>query len=112
MSDITGNTSDGYHTFDELYEHRAALFACLCLAYPLLSWKSKLHSDGTSLEGWFIAGMYLPSGEITYHIQLAEWDLLFKNVQILSKAPLWDGHTPADVVLRLRKMAETKWVAI
>lgn len=25
-----GEVSDGYHTFDELYEHRVALFIALC----------------------------------------------------------------------------------
>lgn len=102
----TGSISDGYHTFDELYAHRAALFACLCKAYPNISWKSKQHSDGTSLDGWFIAGVHLPSGEITYHVPADEWDDLFANVQVLDKAPKWDGHTPADVVTRLRKFAE------
>lgn len=29
---INGNTSDGYHTFDELYHHRAILFAVICNA--------------------------------------------------------------------------------
>lgn len=39
-----GEISDGYHTFDELYEHRtaifAAIFAALCKAHPENSWKS------------------------------------------------------------------------
>ena len=27
---ITGDTSDGYHTFNELYRHRAILFSVIC----------------------------------------------------------------------------------
>lgn len=29
-----GDISDGYHTFDELYEHRCLLFIRLCLLQP------------------------------------------------------------------------------
>ena len=28
---VTGSTSDGYHTFDELYHHRAVLFSVISL---------------------------------------------------------------------------------
>ncbi len=47
---ITGETSDGYHTFNELYEHRHWLFLCLLAGhagiYPM--WMSKAHYDGSS----------------------------------------------------------------
>ena len=42
---VTGQTSDGYHTFDELYDHRIALF-CTLLKF-VDGWKSKLHEDGS-----------------------------------------------------------------
>ena len=29
-SGVNGSTSDGYHTFDELYEHRTVLFSVIC----------------------------------------------------------------------------------
>jgi hypothetical protein len=74
--EVNGNTSDGYHTFNELYEHRIALFIALVLCNPLISWRSKLHDDGTSFEGWFIAGMHLPTGDITYHLPMSDWDKL------------------------------------
>ena len=59
--------SDGYHTFKELYDHRIALFVALITAlmqqeyHPAnkTCWKSKKHSDGTMLDGWFIAGIGL-----------------------------------------------------
>ena len=95
-----GNISDGYHTFNELYEHRHALFICLANLYFSKSWKSKLHSDGTSMDGWFISGIELPSGkQISYHLP----ENLFNKLMIpeLEKAPEWDGHTPNDVVDRL-----------
>lgn len=104
---VPGKTSDGYHTFDELYQHRCLLFAALMKAYPVHSWRSKLHDDGTELDGWFIAGIYLPIAipevgqVITYHLPLEMWELL-EGIPTLDRAPKWDGHTSQDVVDRLR----------
>lgn len=100
----TGKISDGYHTFDELYAHRILLFVCLLKSYPSISWKSKFHDDGSSFDGWFIAGMMLSSGDITYHIPDRYWDMLEK-IKVLDNAPKWDGHTPDDVIKRL-----SEWV--
>jgi len=96
-----GQVSDGYHTFDELYEHRCLLFAALCRAYPSMSWKSKLHADGSSYDGWFIAGMGLPTGQITYHLPVEMWPLT--HARVLVQAPPWDGHTPQKVCERLEE---------
>ena len=54
---IAGQTSDGYHTFDELYDHRCLLF-CMISA-GIAGWKSRKHHDGSEWEGWFIAGCNL-----------------------------------------------------
>lgn len=51
---INGNTSDGYHTFNELYHHRAVLFSVIVGNFATRAWKSKLHADGTMYEGMFI----------------------------------------------------------
>src|SRR5678809_268762 len=62
--------TDGYHTMEELYNHRYALFIALCRIYdnyvtPLgcrvKCWKSKLHSDGTMFDDSFILGMTISS---------------------------------------------------
>lgn len=37
---VTGSTSDGYHTFDELYHHRAVLFSVVVAMFRGCSWKS------------------------------------------------------------------------
>lgn len=95
-----GKISDGYHTFDELYAHRIMLFICLMKHNKLISWKSKLHDDGSSLEGWFVAGIKTSSGDITYHIPDKFWSSL-GDIPTLEKAPKWDGHTSDDVIRRL-----------
>jgi len=97
----SGGASDGYHTFNELYEHRHVLFAAL-VADIDDSWKSKKHHDGTMFDGgWFIAGIELHTGTITYHIPLRLWDLfLCKELEF---APEWDGHTSDDVIKRIEQ---------
>lgn len=96
---ITGDTSDGYHTFNELYEHRHTLFAALLRCYPTEAWKSKKHDDGTMFDGWFIAGIHTPEGNATYHIPMRLWDTF--EAHEVETAPKWDGHTSADVCKRL-----------
>jgi len=95
-----GDTSDGYHTFNELYEHRHTLFALVCKTFG--GWKSRLHDDGTMFEGWFIAGVDTPQGQATYHLPLPWWDRY--EVRELPKAPKWDGHSPSDVLTRLASL--------
>ena len=108
-----GNISDGYHTFNELYEYRllynAALFnefAEKCL-YEVH--KSKRHSDGEVPFGdsnWFIVMAELPTGQISNHYEMKDWDLF--HVPEKEKANVWDGHTPKDVSERLRKFLMNK----
>ena len=97
-----GKVSDGYHTFDELYEHRCHLFVALMRCNPSIAWRANNHADGPMFDGWFVAGMHLPTGDITYHLPLAMWEMLDGVLIATSnKAPAWDGHTAADTVKRL-----------
>ena len=97
-----GNVSDGYHTFNDLYEHRSVLFCTVCEllargALPDINakpWYSMLHNDGTMYPGMFIAGIETDEGSVTYHFE--EHDLyLFEKSSIpyLETAPKWDGNT-------------------
>ena len=96
-----GQISDGYHTFDELYDHRMLLFIALMNAHKDISWKSKKHADGSMFDGdWFVAGMDLPTGQITYHLKSEYWNLA--SVKDLPHAPEWDGHTSIDALNRLK----------
>jgi hypothetical protein len=112
---ITGETSDGYHTFNELYDHRITLFIALCTYVHVYShhslnelsghvWRSKLHSDGSAIDGWFIMGIGTAPGEqITYHLPLSRWaDTDWLGTE-RERAPEFDGHTGADVLVRLRR---------
>lgn len=102
-SEITGSTSDGSHTFDELYHHRTVLFALLADQLRkdarCWSWKSRVHEDGTMFDGYFIAGVQTPHGSATYHCKQAYWNLF--TVPEVDHAPTFDGHTPDDTLRRL-----------
>ena len=116
-----GKQSDGYHSFDELYEHRITLFIALCvyvrksysrmkkddnlyLEENLIVWRSKLHSDGTMFDDWFVMGIGKEKGkQITYHLPIEKWgDTGF--AETLENAPEYDGHTPEDVLKRIKKL--------
>lgn len=105
---------DGYHTFDELYEHRITLFIALCRAFyndpqyqtgqKAQIWRSKLHSDGSSFNGWFILGIGKEKGkQITYHLPLSKLEET-SFAEDLEKAPEWDGHTSNDVLERIKNL--------
>lgn len=122
-SDARGAYSDGYHTFDELYEFRKIYNAVLfnewgqhsngsigsdldTLIKPKYdlhkSWK---HNDGELCfgGGWFIVVAILPSGQISNHYEAKDWDLF--KVPIVEKAKCeFDGHTSADVIVRLKSL--------
>lgn len=99
-----GEISDGYHTFNELYDHRNFLFIALMKSHPELSWRANNHEDGTMFDGCFVAGMHLPSGDISYHLPISMWELLDNyGIATSNKATKWDGHVPADVIKRLKE---------
>ena len=115
--DDTMQVSDGFHTMDELYNHRIELFIALCrLSSPApiyvdgkiwmagSCWRSKLHSDGSNFDGWFILGIGKEKGtQITYHIPMSRWeDTNF--AETLDCAHEYDGHTSVDVLDRLKRL--------
>ncbi len=100
----TNEVSDGYHTFGELYDHRITLYIALCRAWSGLAWRSRLHSDGSKLDGWFVLGLMKKKGEqITYHLPDARWEET-EFASTLAQAPDWDGHTSAQVLQRLAQL--------
>lgn len=97
---VNGETSDGYHTFNELYHHRAVLFSKICNAHQDIAWKSKKHDDGTMYYGYFVVGIETPEGQATYHYDAVPYWNMF-NVKELDHAPKWDGHTPEESIRRI-----------
>lgn len=102
---ITEDTSDGYHSFKELYDFRlvynAALFNEL-VHRGIKVTKSKRHSDGKRCfdsYDWFIVQAELPTGQISNHYEMKYWG--YFNIPEVEKADEWDGHTPHDVLQRL-----------
>jgi hypothetical protein len=106
---IDENTSDGYHTFKELYEFRKVYNAVLFNEWAKIDkydvHKSKKHFDGEDCfgGGWFIVVAVLPTGQISNHYELKDWDLF--NLPIVDKTKYkWDGHSPQDVLERLKQL--------
>ncbi len=104
---IDENTSDGYHTFKELYEFRKAYNVALFNEWGATgkchTHKSWRHNDGELCfgGGWFIVVAVLPQGQISNHYEAKDWDLF--SIQEVEKALFeFDGHTGADVVERLK----------
>ena len=117
---IDGNTSDGYHTFNELYEFRkaynAALFNEWAAGGKCSVHKSWRHYDGELCFGgsWFIVVAVLPNGQISNHYEAKDWDLF--NIPETECALFeFDGHTSTDVVTRLKAYThppQRTWVGL
>lgn len=117
---LTAQLSDGYHTFDELYQFRMMYNTALFNSWmeqpvmnkentemiPLYnvhkSWK---HYDGELCfgGGWFIVSAMLPTGLISNHYKAEHWDL-FKIPEVEKALFEFDGHTPQDVLERLKNL--------
>ena len=112
--------SDGYHTFEELYDHRITLYIALCReiasgvnrGHYKEVWRSKYHSDGELCFGTgtqFVLGINEVKGkQITYHIPIERWDetdfakTVGKDTHY--EIPEYDGHSSADVIERLKNL--------
>lgn len=99
-----GEVSDGYHTFNELYYYRMLYNAAFFNLLPKeLVHKSKRHHTGEECfgGGWFIVMANLPTGQVSNHYELKDWDLF--KVPEKEFADEWDGHTPQEAADRLCK---------
>jgi hypothetical protein len=108
-----GKISDGYHTFDELYEHRCLLWVALLTQVSALV-ELCVHEFGVGwmvptpefvrfkhYEGWFLLGVIVPKvGQMSYHLPMKFWDDCG-----FAEEKEWDfdGHTSADVLERISK---------
>jgi len=107
--EVTEDTSDGYHTFRELYEFRLLYNAHLFNEWAKQGMydvhKSQRHADGELCFGrddYFIVVATLPTGQISNHYPMCDWDL-FQCEAVEKAKHEWDGHTSHDVANRLRE---------
>lgn len=109
-SEIGDHTSDGFHTFGELYSYRLAYNAAFLNETWMLEnrmhvhpsvGRSHLHADGTRPfgGGWFIVWKHTDSGYVTNHYRDEDWDLF--QIPERPVGPEWDGSTPEEELDRL-----------
>ena len=98
-----GELSDGYHTFNQLYDFRREYNAALVNSGLWPAHKSKRHHDGELCfgGGWFIVMIDTPYGQISNHYEEQYWHE-FKCPE-KEVADEWDGHTEKDVLKRLQQ---------
>ena len=67
--------------------------------------KSWRHHDGELCFGgdWFIVSAMLPTGLISNHYKAEDWDL-FQVPEVEKALYEFDGHTPQDVLERLKAL--------
>lgn len=123
-----GGISDGYHTFDELYDHRDLLFVNLCLKAKHLQqeelkgaeflyasgplkikdvtwWRHDPDGKEAHYPGYFLLFLQQAEGaQISYHIQDKFLPLI--KGKIPNGGPEWDKHTSKDVLVRMEEMAK------
>lgn len=95
--EITEDTSDGYHTFGQLYYQRMKLFSVLVEEHIDRAWKTRRHEDGELCfgGGWFLVAIDTPVGTYGYHFAEEYWYEF--GCDELPKAKPWDGYDERDV---------------
>lgn len=105
---VSGLTSDGYHTFNELYDHRCLLWINLCL-------KSDLHYDvfwvrdhlpGWDLLVWEKRDLMGKNIQISYHVP-EKYRELYEDRFTELKSFEFNGHTSNDVLKILESLARS-----
>ena len=99
----SGEASDGYHTFNELYDFRREYNAALVNSGVWKAHKSYRHHSGELCfgGGWFIVMIETPFGQISNHYENKYWNEF--HCEEKEFADEWDGHTEKDVIARLMK---------
>lgn len=118
IPEITGETSDGFHTFNELYYYRLCYNSIFinCLVKLIKEnpakfkdikvCKSKKHFGGEPCYGggWFIVMISTPWGQISNHYKLEHWDKF--NCPVTKVSWKWDGHDMKKAMERLNRLSK------
>lgn len=105
---IDGDISDGYHTFDELYEHRILLFlGCLRCGFFKAQTVCEDHYDG-----WDCITAYTSSHhqQISYHVP-KRYRIMYEHIERISKEDQekrYDNHDSKLVAHRI-EMSLRHW---
>lgn len=115
-SELIGEISDGYHTFNELYSIRMAYNVALFNEWAqqkdatnsgLVDTKYNVHKSWKHYDdeycfggGWFVVVAKLPSGLVSNHYEEKYWDL-FRVPEVPKSLFIFDGHNTEDVIERL-----------
>lgn len=98
---VNGDISDGYHTFDELYEHRVLLFIAALNAGAF-----KAHTVCEEhYPGWDCITAYTPgiNNQISYHVPM-KYRWAYEHLSRISKEKqeeIFDGHDSKLVAHRI-----------
>ncbi len=86
--DSLNDISDGFHTIQELYDHRCLLWINLVNMQIDKSYLIEEH-----FEGWFLLGLESDQGQISYHCPNKYLKLVNKKIKKLTDDSIYDGHT-------------------
>lgn len=98
----TWETSDWYHTFNELYYHRTALLRAYLSLFSGKKIRSKKHFDWSEFEWYFIVMFYPFWIQCSYHIE-DKYEYLFTMCEKIDRADERDWHKAQDVANILLK---------
>lgn len=103
VSDLS-KVSDGYHTIDELYEHRCLLFIAWMVSdgCPGNCYVLEDHYDGWDLIVCEMESLRKECRQISYHVkkELRPYYKTLKREWALRHN--YDGHTSQDVLKRIK----------
>ncbi len=94
----TRKVSDGYHTFEELYDHRVILYVRLvkqAVKHQGLKAAWKPH-----YPGWPVLFLETPAGQISYHFPDKFLPIVEGFIDRVDDYE-WDGHESVHVLSRL-----------
>lgn len=90
-----------------LYRERAHLIAALTTRWP------SVLAPAEDLPGWWIAYVHGPAGQMTWHINPADLDLVdhVDRVPVTDPRAAWDQHDTAEKYRRLAAAARSTTTA-
>ena len=98
--------SDGYHTFNKLYDHRHVLFINVLNKNSKIAFKTRRNDYNEKIENWFIAGLNTEFCQITYHLPEKYW--LYLKVKEVPNNKDYDNHSSKKVYIRLLQFSLNK----